>query len=198
MYKRQDLRGALNRIRAHTDRLNDTGWLGLEDGDSRVKIILIHVTELAPENADGTASALAAEGQLLEHGLAVSGRIKANVNKAGAGVYLRVDGSMWFYAIAATMLAGERGRRNLALLAKRAGTWISKYDAGTDAISRGVDKKSLKIDKVSLKVDKKSRGVAKHVAQPWDDALRLHVEKFGPRLWAQFAREHGILSLIHI
>ena len=45
-----DLRGALNRIRAHTDRLNDTGWLGLEDGDSRVKIILIHVnvTKLQP------------------------------------------------------------------------------------------------------------------------------------------------------
>ncbi|KAH8063949.1 hypothetical protein JL721_8523 [Aureococcus anophagefferens] len=173
----RNLDGALDRMWSHTRILNNVGWLGLADADGNVNSVLIKVTGLHNGDANGKATAEATEAILLDHALTFSGLSPANVNKAGANVFIDKDGSMWFYLCAATVPAGERGKRDLAELARRAGKKPpSKWVLKTDKRSRGVCKRSRGVDAAS-------RGVAKKVSSTWtqamDDAIVSLVESSG-------------------
>ncbi|EGB02801.1 hypothetical protein AURANDRAFT_68555, partial [Aureococcus anophagefferens] len=171
----RNLDGALDRMWSHTRILNNVGWLGLADADGNVNSVLIKVTGLHNGDANGKATAEATEAILLDHALTFSGLSPANVNKAGANVFIDKDGSMWFYLCAATVPA--RGKRDLAELARRAGKKPpSKWVLKTDKRSRGVCKRSRGVDAAS-------RGVAKKVSSTWtqamDDAIVSLVESSG-------------------
>ncbi|KAH8070487.1 hypothetical protein JL720_11753 [Aureococcus anophagefferens] len=76
--------------------------MNFEIGESRA--CSRRVTGLHNGDANGKATAEATEAILLDHALTFSGLSPANVNKAGANVFIDKDGSMWFYLCAATAM----------------------------------------------------------------------------------------------